>query len=446
MNNEQQSQILEEAEQQVLATAIKSPNALPDILISLTHDDFFFGQHNLIFQAIENLNSNNQEITELTIASWLDKNGKLQQAGGNAKIFEISSIYYTDENIESYIDIIHEASAERKFKNLIRKTSEETNKTSVNYRKLLEKAQTDLLEIDFDIKKNDTTKIGDSAINVVKRIKQLAESKESLTGVSTGFHELDNVTSGLQPQDFIILAARPSMGKTAFALNLAYNAATDRQQDNAVAIFSVEMPTDQLTQRILSMETQINADKLRNGKGITKEEWRKINAAEDKLRKTRIFVDDTPGITVQQIQSKLHKLKRDENVNLCIIDYLQLISTPGSNGNDRQNEISTISRQLKRIARDTGVTIVCLSQLSRSVEKREDKRPIMSDLRDSGAIEQDADMIMFLYRKDYYQHNDDEEDTSEVSPTELIIAKHRNGATKDISLNFLKQYGKFLDK
>lgn len=169
-----------------------------------------------------------------------------------------------------------------------------------------------------------------------------------------------------------------------------------------------------------------------------------MGLAKDALDHTRIFIDDTPGITVQQIQSKLHKLKRDENVNLCIIDYLQLITTPGSNGNDRQNEISTISRQLKRIARDLGVTIICLSQLSRSVEKREDKRPIMSDLRDSGAIEQDADIIMFLYRKDYYSHASDEM-PSEVSPTNLIIAKHRNGATQDIELSFLKKYGKFID-
>lgn len=446
MNDEKATiEILNEAEQSVLAIALKSPNALPDILINLSHDDFFSGSHKLIFQAIEELQIENQEVSEITVADWLENQGKLAKAGNTSYIFAVAAKYYSDENVDSYIKIVHEQSAERQLKGLINEVSNLT-KTSNNMREVLETAQTKLLEIDFELKRNDTTKIGDSAQNVLTKLKKLASSKERLTGITTGFAELDRVTAGLQAQDFIILAARPSMGKTAFALNLAYNATSDPKQKakNGVVIFSLEMPGDQLTQRILSMMTEVEGDKLRHGQGIQKEEWKELGLAKDALDHTRIFIDDTPGITVQQIQSKLHKLKRDENVNLCIIDYLQLITTPGSNGNDRQNEISTISRQLKRIARDLGITIICLSQLSRSVEKREDKRPIMSDLRDSGAIEQDADIIMFLYRKDYYSHASDEL-PSEVSPTNLIIAKHRNGATQDIELSFLKKYGKFID-
>ena len=438
-------EILNEAEQNVLAIALKSPNALPDILINLSHDDFFSGAHKLIFQAIEELQITNQEISEISVADYLEGKGRLAKAGNTSYLFMIAAKYYSDENVDSYIKIVHEQSAERQLKGLINEVSNLT-KTSTNMREVLETAQNQLLEIDFDLKTNDTTKIGDSAQVVLTKLRKLASSKEKLTGITTGFAELDRVTAGLQAQDFIILAARPSMGKTAFVLNLAYNAASDPKQKhkNGAVIFSLEMPGEQLTQRILSLMTEVEGDKLRHGQGIKKEEWNELGVARDTLDHTRIFIDDTPGINVQQIQSKLHKLKRDENINLCIIDYLQLVTTPGSNGNDRQNEISTISRQLKRIARDLGITIICLSQLSRSVEKREDKRPIMSDLRDSGAIEQDADIIMFLYRPDYYVH-DDSSMPSEVSPTQLIIAKHRNGATKDIELSFLKRYGKFID-
>jgi len=429
-------------EQIVLAAAMKSPNTLPDILVNLVKDDFNHGAHKLIFEAIINLNQENKEISELTIIDELDKNDKLAKAGNSSYVLQIANQYYTDRGIETYIRKVYEASQGRKFRGAVNSVNE-LLKDAKDVHSALAFAQTQFIEIDLDLKKADTVTIGQSATKVIEKTKKFAQSTNFLTGVSSGYNRLDRITSGFQAGDFIILAARPSMGKTAFALNLAYNAASLKSQKNSVAIFSIEMPSEQLTQRILSSITEIPADKLRNGKGIDQHGWTQLGIANDQLNKTKIFIDDTPGITVQQIQSKLFKLKRDEGVNLAIIDYLQLISTPGSNGNDRQNEISTISRQLKRIAREIGIPIICLSQLSRSVEKREDKRPIMSDLRDSGAIEQDADMIIFLYRDEYYKH--DKEEEGEISLTNLIISKHRNGATGTIDISFLKKIGKFID-
>jgi len=428
----------------VLATAMKSANALPDILVNLNKDDFNSAAHQIIYETIVNLNQANKGVGELDVIDELQKHHQLSKVGSASYILDIASQYYTDRGIENQVKKVYEASQARKFKYNVNQLTTLVNQNSGDVHQALNYVQTNLIDIDLDLKKSDTVQIGKSAHEVIKKLKKFAKSPDFLTGVSTGYSKLDKITNGFQHGDFIILAARPSMGKTALALNLAYNAANAKKQDNRVAIFSVEMPKDQLTQRILATMTGINSEQLRNGKGLNPQDWNKLDLAQDQLDKTKIFIDDTPGITVQQIQSKLFKLKRDENINFVIIDYLQLITTPNSNGNDRQNEISTISRQLKRIARELDVPIVCLSQLSRSVEKREDKRPIMSDLRDSGAIEQDADMIMFLYREDYYKHDKDDLE-EEVSPTDLIISKHRNGATGTLNLSFLKKLGKFVD-
>ncbi|WP_031542446.1 replicative DNA helicase [Mesoplasma photuris] len=444
MDNQTNNTILENAERTVLAIASHSPNALPEILMRLTADDFYFGNHKLVYQAIIDLSATSKEISTTTIADELEKTSKLSQAGGIQFLASIGDYFFTDEGVEDYIDIVFKASAGRKLDATLSNIAE-LRKSKGDINSILDKAQRDLLEIDLSSKQSDIITISNSAKKVVNKIRELEQRPNTLTGVTTGFAKLDKITSGLQPSDFIILAARPSMGKTAFALNLAFNAATQGEHD-AVAIFSVEMPSEQLTQRILSTMTSVDSTKLRTGKGLDKKDWSDINKANDRLESTKIFIDDTPGITIQQIQSKLHKLKRDHGVTLCVIDYLQLITTPGASGSDRQNEISNISRQLKRIARDTGIPIVCLSQLSRSVEKREDKRPMMSDLRDSGAIEQDADIIMFLYRKDYYENKSQEErEADPIDATELIIAKHRNGSTGTVELTFNKAFGKFVD-
>ncbi|WP_027063524.1 replicative DNA helicase [Mesoplasma seiffertii] len=441
---QQQFEVLDQAEKIVLAIAIHSPNALPDILVRLVSDDFYRSAHKLIFNAIIELNQNSKELSTTTVAMHLESKKQLEKAGGAEQISEIGNYFYTDEGVEDYIDIVFKASMSRKFDSTLMKI-QELRKSNSSLEEVLNQAQRELLEIDLEAKKTEIASIGLAAKEVIKKIKDLEQREETLTGVTTGFAKLDKMTSGLQASDLIILAARPSVGKTAFSLNLAYNAAN--QGRKGVAIFSIEMPKEQLTQRILATMTQIDSTKLRTGKNLQKDDWLKITRADDRLQSTNIFIDDTPGITIQQIQSKLHKLKRDHEVELCIIDYLQLITTPGASGNDRQNEISNISRQLKRIARDTGIPIVCLSQLSRGVEKREDKRPLMSDLRDSGAIEQDADIIMFLFRDDYQNHNRTPEQIEDpISEVELIIAKHRNGSTGTVELYFDKAHGKFTDR
>ncbi|ATZ19081.1 replicative DNA helicase [Williamsoniiplasma somnilux] len=443
-NLELDHQNLITTEKMVLAIAIHSPKALPDILMRLTSNDFLIAPHKIIFAAISQLQSESKPITSITIADELTNNKQLTQAGNIEYIAEISGAFYTDVAIDEYIDIVYKASMGRKFDQTLIDI-QSSRKKDANLSNVLTLAQQEILNIDLETKKSDVQSIGGSMTALIEKIHDLEQREDSLTGVTTGYSKLDKITAGLQAGDFIILAARPSMGKTAFALNIAQNAAINNRQKNSVAIFSIEMPREQLTQRMLSTLTVIDSNKLRTGKGLTAEEWNAIHKANDRLQATKIFIDDTPGITVQQIQSKLYKLKRDEGITLCVIDYLQLISSPG-NGADRQNEISTISRQLKRIARDTGIPIICLSQLSRSVEKREDKKPIMSDLRDSGAIEQDADIIMFLYRDEYYKNSTtDDRDLNPIQETNLIIAKHRNGSTGIINLQFNLKYGKFLD-
>ncbi|ATZ16704.1 replicative DNA helicase [Entomoplasma freundtii] len=449
-NNDQA--ILVEAEQKLLGIALHSPNALPEILSALSQDDFFLGTHKLIFGAICNLNQTGKAVISTTVIDALENEQKLKAAGGVETVTALSETYYGDEALETLIDIVFQKAMGRKFDQTLKEISQ-LRQSNNDLATVLNTAQNELLKIDLDYKQDEVQSIGTTIKSLVTKLQQLERNPHATTGVPSGFNRLDKITSGFQKGDLVILAARPSMGKTAFALNLAFNAAnyknSSQQPHNSIAIFSIEMPKEQLTQRLVAMMTQIDAVKLRTGQNLTTDDWRKIRKAEDQLQDTKIFIDDTPGLTVQQLQARLHKLKRDSKINFCIVDYLQLISTPGSSGENRQNEIANISRQLKRIARDLEVPIICLSQLSRSVEKREDRRPMMSDLRDSGAIEQDADLIMFLYRESYYERKDklgnQNLEPNPVQETELIISKHRNGSTGTVKLSFNLEYGKFLD-
>lgn len=445
LNSEQA--ILIEAEQKVLGIALHSPNALPEILSILSKDDFLLGNHKLIFEAIISLHQNGKSVMSTTVTDILGQEKKLVAAGGVETITALSETYYGDEALMTLLEIIFQRSVGRKFDQTL-KDLIQLRQTNPDLPMVLSKAQSDLLKIDLNYKQDEIQSVGSTIRALITKLQHLEKNPHATTGVPSGFNRLDKITSGFQKGDLIILAARPSMGKTAFALNLAYNAAVYKQ--NSIAIFSIEMPKEQLTQRLVSMMAQMDTVKLRTGQNLTSEDWRKIRAAEERLQTTKIFIDDTPGLTVQQLQARLQKLKRDEKINFCVIDYLQLITTPGSSGENRQNEIATISRQLKRIARDLEIPIICLSQLSRSVEKREDRRPMMSDLRDSGAIEQDADLIMFLYREDYYDRKDKSLGSGNqiqnmMQETELIISKHRNGSTGIVKVTFNLEYGKFLD-
>ncbi|ATQ35247.1 replicative DNA helicase [Mesoplasma entomophilum] len=433
-------------EKMVLAIAMHSPNALPDIMTGLVADDFLDSTHKIVFQAITDLHTQSKEVTINSVANQIEKKGNLESIGGIQRLQDIALDFFSDEGIENFIEDIFYASSSRKFDAALRRVQNLRREEQMDIETSINEMQKELLKIDLNAQKNDVQSIHVSTESLIKKIQELEKRSETLTGIPTDLFELDEITSGLQEGDLIILAARPSMGKTAFALNLAYNAARHK---NGVAVFSLEMPAEQLTQRIMTMVSKIDSRKLRTGKNISKAEWSNLLASKEIVSQLPIYIDDTPGITVQQIQSKLYKLKRDHDVKFCVVDYLQLISSTNSTA-DRQNEISNISRQLKRVARELRIPIVCLSQLSRSVEKREDKRPIMSDLRDSGAIEQDADIIMFLYRDDYYKHKDANEEENkivdQVSSTDLILSKHRNGATGTISILFDKSHGKFMDK
>ncbi|UZK64371.1 replicative DNA helicase [Mycoplasma mycoides subsp. capri] len=425
------------AERFVLGVAMSFSNALADIVSVLKVDDFSIPANKYIYQAIIDLNNKNKSISPISVINRLEAINKLEQVGGDVVVYEIAAENYTDQGLEEYIDIIHKAGVIRKLDIVIKELEIKRNNSNTDVDELLKIAQTKLLDIDLSIKRFEIEPIGEVAKRVVEKIKELEMKAEIISGVPTGYNYLDLVTSGWQESDFIILAARPSVGKTAFSLNLAFNAA---MQKYPVAFFSLEMPAEQLTQRLFTRLTSVDSTNLRTGKGLSKQNWEKIQIAKEKLEEIPIYIDATPGISTQEIRSKLYKMKRDHNIKLCFIDYLQLIV--GSQNKDRQNEVSEISRQLKQIARETSIPIICLSQLSRRAETREDKRPMLSDLRDSGAIEQDADIVAFLYRDDYYKKDLTDLDKEK---TELILAKHRNGATGTVLLRFIKDFGVFRD-
>ncbi|WFQ90532.1 replicative DNA helicase [Mycoplasma feriruminatoris] len=437
MKQELSIQELLYAERFVLGVALNSSNALADIISVLKVDDFSIQANKNIYQAIIDLNNKNKSISPISVINRLEAMNKLDQVGGDVVVYEIAAENYTDQGLEEYIDIIHKAGVIRKLDVVIKELELRRNDSNTDVDELLKVAQTKLLDIDLSIKRFEIEPIGEVAKRVVEKIKELEMKAEIISGVPTGYNYLDLITSGWQESDFIILAARPSVGKTAFSLNLAFNAA---MQKYPVAFFSLEMPSEQLTQRLFTRLTSVDSTNLRTGKGLSRANWEKIQIAQEKLEQIPIYIDATPGISTQEIRSKLYKMKRDYNIKLCVIDYLQLIV--GSSNKDRQNEVSEISRQLKQIARETSIPIICLSQLSRRAETREDKRPMLSDLRDSGAIEQDADIVAFLYRDDYYKKDLTDLDKEK---TELILAKHRNGATGTVFLRFIKDFGVFRD-
>ncbi|WP_434334493.1 replicative DNA helicase [Mycoplasma capricolum subsp. capricolum] len=429
------------AERFVLGVAMSFSNALADIISVLKVDDFSIEANKYIYQAIIDLNSKNKSVSPISVINKLEAINKLDRVGGDVVVYEIAAENYTDQGLEEYIDVIHKSGVIRKLDAVIKELELKRNSGNTDIDELLKVAQTKLLDIDLSIKRFEIEAVGDVAKRVVEKIKELEMKAEIISGVPTGYNYLDLITSGWQESDFIILAARPSVGKTAFSLNLAFNAAMKKYP---VAFFSLEMPAEQLTQRLFTRLTSIDSTNLRTGKGLSKLNWERIQATKEKLEDIPIYIDATPGISTQEIRSKLYKMKRDHDIKLCVIDYLQLIV--GSQNKDRQNEVSEISRQLKQIARETSIPIICLSQLSRRAETREDKRPMLSDLRDSGAIEQDADIVAFLYRDDYYKKDQsDNQSNLEKEKTELILAKHRNGATGTVFLRFIKDFGVFRD-
>jgi len=371
------------------------------------------------------------------MTSAMADQGLLEEVGGVSYLAELAEVVPTAANVEYYARIIAEKALLRR---LIRTA---THIVSDGYEReddvdgLLNEAEKKILEVSHQTNAKAFQNIKDVLVDAYDKIELLHNQKGEVTGIPTGFTELDKMTAGFQRNDLIIVAARPSVGKTAFSLNIAQNVAT--KTDENVAIFSLEMGSDQLVMRMLCAEGNIDAQRLRTG-SLTSDDWAKLTMAMGSLSNAGIYIDDTPGIKVNEIRAKCRRLKQEQGLGMVLIDYLQLIQGSGKSGENRQQEVSEISRTLKGIARELQVPVIALSQLSRGVESRQDKRPMMSDIRESGSIEQDADIVAFLYREDYYDR-----ETENKNTIEIIIAKQRNGPVGSVELAFVKEFNKFVN-
>ena len=436
-----------EAEQAVLGAIFLNTDALADAMEYVEADDFYRRSHQLLFQAMVDLNNNSEAIDVLTVQNYLNTNNQLDDVGGVAYIAELATSVPTAANAGYYAKIVEEKSMLRRLISTATNIITQANNNDDDVPALLDSAERQIMDVSERRNRSGFREIKDVLNEALNDVDRLSQQSEDITGLPTGYREFDKMTAGLQPDNLIILAARPAVGKTAFALNIAQNVATST--DTSVAIFSLEMSAESLVNRMLCAEGSINANHLRTGQ-LDEGEWQNLIVAMGALSNTSIFIDDTPGIKMAEIRAKCRRLAKEKgNLGLVVIDYLQLIE--GSNKESRQQEVSEISRQLKKLAKELGVPILALSQLSRGVEQRQDKRPVLSDIRESGSIEQDADIVAFLYRDDYYERGDSKSDDNEddeplnqdVGEVELIIEKNRAGARGTVKLLFIKSYNKF---
>jgi replicative DNA helicase len=431
-------------EEAVLGALMLEKDALSAVIDVLRPECFYKDSHQLIFKAIHELFHKAEPIDILTVTHTLKKSGDLEIVGGAYYISQLTSRIASAANIEYHARIILQKYIQRELIRISGETIRDSYEDNMDVLELLDKAEKNLFEIaEGNIRRN----FEDMQSLIAKAIKEIeiASNQESgITGVPSGFTELDRVTAGWQKSDLIILAARPGMGKTAFVLSLAKNAAV--QFKRPVAFFSLEMSSIQLVNRLISSETEITSDKIRKGQ-LANHEWQQLNAKIKPLTEAPLYIDDTPSLSVFELRAKCRRLVAEKKVSMIIIDYLQLMVAGNDNKNgNREQEISTISRSLKAIAKELAVPIIALSQLSRAVETRgSTKRPQLSDLRESGAIEQDADMVMFIYRPEYYDLNEDENGQSTQGLAEIIVAKNRNGAQSTVNLKFIGHLTKFTD-
>lgn len=426
-----------EAEQAILGSMLTDKDAVIAAIEVIKPDDFYRDDNKAIYKSILNLYAKAEPIDIITVKAELIEEGKFEQVGGLDYIATLPDKVPTTANVDKYIKIVEEKSI---LRNLI-KTSNE----------LIELGYSQTEEVDaiidqaekkiFDMMKNRNqkgyTSIKDVLVESFAQIEKLYNQKGNITGVPTGFSELDYKTSGLNKSDLILIAARPAMGKSALAINIATNAAV--HSNVPVVIFNLEMSKEQVGNRILCSEAMVDSSKVRTGK-MDEDDWVKLASAIGPLSEAPIYIDDTPGISIMEIRAKCRKLKLEKNIGLIVIDYLQLIQGSGKKGASREQEISEISRSLKILAKELDVPVIALSQLSRAAEQRNDHRPMLSDLRESGAIEQDADIVMFIYRDDYYNQESEKKNIAEV-----ILAKHRGGSTGTVELLWLGNYTKFVN-
>ena len=426
-----------ESEQSILGSIILDKDAIITVAETINPSDFYKEAHKIIYESMLSLNSNNEPIDLITLIEELRKEGHLDNIGGISYLTSLSTIVPTTSNVKYYANIVKEKSVMRQ---LIKASNEIINlgyDASTDVQEILNKAEKNIFDISQEKSGDDIQPINAVLQDTFDMIEKLCTEKQEVTGITTGFKDLNKKINGLQRTDLILLAARPAMGKTAFSLNLVQNAAL--KGDASVAVFSLEMSKEQLVQRMLSAQSNVELSKIKTGT-LGESDWPRIIDGMAVLSEAKIFIDDTPGIKISEIRSKCRRLKMEKGLDSVLIDYLQLMEGEGKNEN-RQQEIAKISRSLKILAKELDCPVVALSQLSRSPELRKDHRPILSDLRESGSIEQDADIVMFLYRDEYYHDDSEKKNIGEV-----IVAKNRHGETGNVELVWFGQVQKFADK
>jgi replicative DNA helicase len=426
-----------EAEMSILGGVLLENEAINRVLDVLVPEDFYRETHRKIMRAMIELNEHREPCDLITLTTILKKRGDLEEVGGGAYLATLVDFVPTAANIAYYSKIVKEKAILRTLISAATSIITDGYDPQVEIEQLLDTAQKTIFDISENKLKPAFYQVNAILKDTIKNIEALYEKKDHVTGVPTGYFDLDEKTAGFQRGDLIIIAGRPSMGKTAFALNIAQYAAIHAEPNQAVALFSLEMSKEQLVTRLLCSEARVDASRLRTGH-LIETDWHKLTRGASALHEAKIFIDDTPAISVMEMRAKSRRLKAEHNVGMIVVDYLQLMRG-GTNPESRQQEISEISRSLKALAKELSVPVVALSQLNRGLESRTDKRPMMSDLRESGAIEQDADVIMFVYREEVY----DKENPELKGKAEIIIGKQRNGPIGTVNLAFLGEYTRF---
>ena len=427
-----------EAEQAIIGSMLTDKDAVISAMEILKNEDFYREDNRTIYSAILNLYNKSEPIDIITVKAELESMGKFDQVGGLEYLAELPEKVPTTANAVKYIKIVEEKSTLRRLIKTANEIIDSGYDNTQEVEDVMESAEKKIFDIMQDKNQKGYSPIKEVLVESFTKLEELYNRKQHITGVPSGFSGLDYRTAGFHGSELILIAARPAMGKTAFALNIATNAAV--RHNVPAAVFSLEMSKEQLVNRILCSESMVDSNKVRTGK-LEEEDWSKLAESIGPLSESKIYIDDTPGISITEIRAKCRKLKLEKDIGMVVIDYLQLIQGSGNRRNgSREQEISEISRSLKILAKELNVPVIALSQLSRAAEQRVDHRPMLSDLRESGAIEQDADIVMFLYRDDYYN-----EDSEKKNIAEVIISKHRGGSTGTVELLWLGSYTKFVD-
>ncbi len=431
-------------EESVLGALMLEKDALTNVIDILKPENFYKDANKEIYQSIIDLFNDSEPIDLLTVTSQLKKNGKLEYVGGSLYVTQLTTRVNSASNIEYHARIILEQSIKRQLIEVSGEVQKEAYEDTTDVFDLLDNTEQSLFDISESHIRKNYSQVKGLMKEAIDELQAKKTRKDGITGVPSGFIDLDNITSGWQPSDLVIIAGRPSMGKTAFVLSMMRNASIDHEMP--IALFSLEMSSLQIVNRLISSEAELDSDKIKKG-NLKDYEWQQLLHKTDQLNNAKIFIDDTPALSILELRAKSRRLKSQHDIQCIIVDYLQLMSGEyGKSSGNREQEIASISRSLKAIAKELNVPVLALSQLSRAVETRGgDKRPVLSDLRESGSIEQDADMVLFIYRADRYDITEDEDGNLTAGVAELLLRKNRNGPTGKVKLKFIERFAKFAD-